>query len=70
MDSWAMNIDPAFVNAVVFLDLKKAFDTVDHNILLATLQFYGIRGCCHKWFARYFSNRTQTRLLYVYSKIS
>ena len=41
-DSWAMNIDHGFVNAVVFLD------TVDHNNLLTKLQFYGRRGFCHK----------------------
>ena len=32
-DSWAMNIDRGLINAVVFLDLKKAFDTVHHEIL-------------------------------------
>ena len=60
-DSWAMNIDRGFVNVVVSLDLKKAFDTV--NILLTKLQSYGIRGFCHKWFALYLSNRTQTCLM-------
>ena len=33
-DSWAFNIDRGYFNAVVFLDLKKAFDTGDHEILL------------------------------------
>ena len=43
-DSWAYNIDFGKINADIFVDLKKALETVDHNILLSKLDLYGISG--------------------------
>ena len=43
----------------IFQDLFKAFDTVNHNILLQKLDFYGIRGLCNHCFRDYLANRQQ-----------
>ena len=52
-------LDAGNYTAGVFVDLKKAFDTVDHNILLEKLDYYGIRGVAKDWFCSYLDNRKQ-----------
>ena len=43
----------------IFIDLSKAFDTVDHKILTKKLELYGIKDCNLRWFENYLSNRKQ-----------
>ena len=57
-------IDSGDVVLGVFLDFSKAFDTVDHTILLENFYKYGIRGLAYEWIRDYLHNRQQ----YVTSK--
>ena len=54
-----MNIDKGNYNLALFLDLKKAFDTVDHNTLLRKLEYYGIIHKELNWLTSYLSDRLQ-----------
>ena len=54
-----LNIDRAQYNLMVFIDLYKAFDTVNHDIPLCKLYHYGIKNTELKWFKSYLSNKRQ-----------
>ena len=52
-------LDKNEISCGIFIDLKKAFDTVSHSILLKKLDYYGIRGVGNDWFKSYLTNRNQ-----------
>ena len=55
-NAWSVNIDNGLLNGVVFIDLTKAFDTIDHEIILRKMYIFLYTI---KWFSSYLSGRTQ-----------
>ncbi|MFZ2538354.1 MAG: reverse transcriptase domain-containing protein, partial [Oscillospiraceae bacterium] len=58
-DELYKKMDENYYSMGIFLDLQKAFDSVNHSILLEKLYNVGIRGPAYKWFSSYLSNRKQ-----------
>ena len=72
-NNWLLNIDKGLINGVLFLDLRKAFDTVDHEILLNKLKLYGVTDDALKWFVSYIYiyeyKLEQQSLLHIYPSL-
>ena len=58
-NNWCVNIDKGLRNGVIFIDLKKAFDTINHKIILEKLAICGFDLNVLTWFDSYLSNRSQ-----------
>ena len=58
-DDWIENICSNLYTGICSLDIKKCFDTIDHNILLKKLSYYGIKNMALNWFQSYLTNRSQ-----------
>jgi len=59
VDSWKMAIDKGLKSVSVFLDLRKAFDVIRHDVLLTKLQSHGVKESELRWFNSYLSERSQ-----------
>lgn len=59
LSKWKIDIDANKYVVAVFLDFKRAFETIDIPTLLLKLRYYGISGKVYNWFESYLVNRTQ-----------
>ena len=58
-DKVLKDIDERNISLAIFMDLSKAFDTLDHSILINKLAYYGIHGAALRWFTSYLTGRSQ-----------
>ena len=59
VDEWAKNVDNGKINGVALVDLRRAFDLVDHDVLLQLLSECGCSERSLQWFKSYLSDREQ-----------
>ena len=57
VDRITLELENGNTPMAIYLDLSKAFDTLDHNILLAKLRYYGVGQSTLDWFKSYLLNR-------------
>ena len=58
-NNWCVKIDEGLLNGVIFINLKKAFDTISHEIVFQTSVKYGLNQNSVSWFTSYLSSRNQ-----------
>ena len=63
IDDWRKSLNDNLLTSVALVDLFKAFDSIDHHLLLRKLQCYGVGGKESKWFSNYLSERKQRVLI-------
>ena len=67
-EDWKLALDADDLVGIMFIDLSKAFDSIDHSLLIAKLFAYGFDRISLQWFTNYSSNRQQRVILdHVYS---
>ena len=66
-DRWKMELDKGLTVGAIFVDFRKAFDSLSHNILLLKLQAVDICGNLHEWLMNYLSDRCQCTLCLLYT---
>ena len=62
------NLDEKQLPIAIFIDLSKAFDTIDHTILISKLEHYGVENNELQWFISYMHNRQQLLKLKILSQ--
>ena len=62
-DRWKMDLDKGMLVGAIFVDFRKAFDSISHNILSLKLQAVGLSGNLHEWLMHYLKDRYQSTVV-------